>query len=253
MTTIFFLLLTFFATIFHTMKWRFVSRTLFASIFILFMGIGCGIVPQWLLEELQSPIEEMPPIRWGSVSNIILLGGGTEKLLSTGKVEAGTFGYGRIAKTAALYTSCKKSGGDCSIFISGGDPQHHGISEAAVYGKYLQNLGIKQSDLILDTESMNTWQNAKNIARMLPRDDWNNLWLVTSGLHLRRSLLYFSHYGKTPIPVRADYISAIMSWVPISYNFLVTDLALHEYAGIGRYWLYHQLGLNNNSANPGDI
>jgi uncharacterized SAM-binding protein YcdF (DUF218 family) len=77
--------------------------------------------------------------------------------------------------------------------------------------------------------------------------------LVTSGLHLRRSILYFSHFGVHALPARADYVRAAMSPLPVTYNFLLMDLALHEYAGLVRYRVYEMLGWNIKARNPGAL
>ncbi len=78
-------------------------------------------------------------------------------------------------------------------------------------------------------------------------------WLVSSGIHLRRSVLYFTHFGVAAQPVRADYVSAMMSPIPLSYNFLVADLALHEYAGVVRYFVYQRMGWNVRAKRPGAL
>jgi uncharacterized SAM-binding protein YcdF (DUF218 family) len=58
--------------------------------------------------------------------------------------------------------------------------------------------------------------------------------MISSGLHLPRALLYFSHFGVNPTPCAADYIVPSVSIFPIGYNFAIADLAVHEYLGILR-------------------
>jgi uncharacterized SAM-binding protein YcdF (DUF218 family) len=74
--------------------------------------------------------------------------------------------------------------------------------------------------------------------------------LVTSGFHLRRSVLYFSHFGVQAQAVRADYVGAQLSPLPQAFNFLALDLALHEYAGLWRYRIYNLFGWNAEARNP---
>ena len=68
--------------------------------------------------------------------------------------------------------------------------------------------------------------------------------LVSSGVHVRRATLYFSHFLDHVTAVRADYLQPILASVPLGYNIALTDLALHEYAGIARYHVYQRLGWN---------
>lgn len=254
MTFIILFILIIIAIVFQLFKWQRLSRSLYAAICVLFIAIGCGLVPKFLLTNLQSPYAATAPISWDKQNVIVLLGAGTEKIPDTNDVEVGSFAYGRVAKTAALYDACKKTGEQCKIIVSGGDAQHHGAAEAAIYGRYLQELGVKETDLILDTNSRNTWQNAQYTAALLKQqkiDSAHQVLLVTSGIHMRRSLLYFSHFGIDAHPVRTDYLPAKTAWFPIAYNFLATDFSLNEYIGAWRYQAYNQLGWNSAAVKAG--
>jgi uncharacterized SAM-binding protein YcdF (DUF218 family) len=99
---------------------------------------------------------------------------------------------------------------------------------------------------------MNTWQNAQFTRPLLQRYNADRVLLVSSGIHLRRSMLYFSHFGINAIPVRGDYLRAIFSPLPRSYNFAVADFALNEYIGILRYYAYNMLGWNSVRIRPND-
>jgi hypothetical protein len=51
--------------------------------------------------------------------------------------------------------------------------------------------------------------------------------------------------------VRGDWLRARMGWWPQSWNFMVADLALHEYAGMLRYHVYNAMGWNIRATSPG--
>jgi hypothetical protein len=53
--------------------------------------------------------------------------------------------------------------------------------------------------------------------------------------------------------VRADYVSATFSVIPLSYDFLLTDLAIHEYVGYWRYFIYERMGWNVTATHPGSL
>lgn len=241
------------AGIFQALKWSLFSRMICAIALSLFFAIGSGIAPKILLDRLQSPYVNQTNFNWQHQNAIVMLGAGTAHGANAKAVEVGIFGYGRLAKTLALYRDCKKSGNQCTVIVSGGDAHYQGTAEATVYAAYLQNLGIESADLVLESKSLNTWQNAQFTAAILRAQTHDSVLLVTSGVHLTRSLLYFQQAGVTATPVRADYLSAVSSWVPISYNFLVTDLALHENLGVLRYRLYNRLGWNSSVTKPGSL
>ena len=128
----------------------------------------------------------------------------------------------------ALYRECKASGSDCKLEVSGGDARHIGESEAAVYAAALERMGVAPADLLLEPRSMNTWQNAQFSAPLLHGYRAQRVLLVSSAIHLRRASLYFAHFGIVATPVRSDWLKECMQWWPLSWNFAVTDLALHE-------------------------
>jgi len=229
--------------------WRRTGLVLVAIALAVLIGIGCGPITGWLLNNLQAGYGANLQVQPARRTAIVLLGNGTEQVGSpqAHAVEVGAFAYGRIVAALQLYLACKRSNPTCFILVSGGDAQHHGASEAAVYGARLKQLGVAPDDLVLEERSLNTFQNAQYTAALLKTRPAEQLLLVTSGVHVRRALLYFAHFGLHPQPVRADFMSAMPSPLPLSYNFLVADLALHEYEGVARYHLYQFMGWNAQS------
>ncbi|MFX8293402.1 YdcF family protein, partial [Acinetobacter baumannii] len=84
-----------------------------------------------------------------------------------------------------------------------GDARHHGEAEATVYRREIVALGVNSDDVLMEPKSMNTWQNAQFSRAALADYAPDRTLLVSSAIHLRRSLLYFAHFGMMPIPVRA--------------------------------------------------
>lgn len=78
---------------------------------------------------------------------------------------------------------------------------------------------------------------------------FDRVFLVTSGLHLQRSLLYFAHFGIHCTGAPADHLQPQRSWVPLGYNLAVAAFAFHEYLGILRYRVYNALGWKVKTAN----
>ncbi|WP_426703211.1 YdcF family protein [Rhodanobacter sp. Col0626] len=247
------LVLILLAIVLALLRWRRCSRALLALAVVLLLAVGCGPLPIWLLTQLQSGYATEAPIAWGQRNAIVLLGAGTVRATDTGPVEASLFAYGRINKAAALYRECRQTGHACRIEVSGGDARGLGQSEAAVYAGNLQRLGVDPADLLLESRSMNTWQNAQFSGPLLKAWGADRVLLVSSGFHLRRGMLYFAHFGIRATPVRADYVDGIRSWEPLSYNFTMADLALHEYTGVARYHWYNAMGWNVQATKPGAL
>jgi uncharacterized SAM-binding protein YcdF (DUF218 family) len=223
-------------------------RAVFVLALVLFFAVGCGMLPRLMLRDLQAVGGPVPV--WQPKTAIIVLGGGTERVVDTGAVEPELASYGRILRGLELYLQCKRAGEVCVLVASGGDARKSGASEAKVYGEILTKTGVDPADLVIEDRSMNTWQNAQFCEAWLRDHPQDQVVLVTSGFHLRRALLYFAHFGIRAVPVRADYVDAIVTPVPQAYNFLLTDLALHEYTGLLRYRVYNLLGWNVQARNP---
>ncbi|PSU44620.1 YdcF family protein [Photobacterium frigidiphilum] len=243
------LLLIFFV---YLMRWRKASFCLSFFLVVIFAFIGTGVIPQYLLERLQVNYEVKPVIHWTSKNAIVLLGAGTQKIKNHQIIEPTFFSYSRISETASQYNSCEVTNQICKVIISGGDVQNNGISEAEAYKHALVKLGIKANDIITESNSMNTWKNAEFTSKIIKMNKFNNVVLVSSGLHMRRSELYFKHFGVIATPVRSDYMAGKPSLLPLWYNFAVTDFALHEYIGYIRYDVYNIMGWNNQRQDPGD-
>ncbi|WP_287814391.1 YdcF family protein [Pseudomonas sp.] len=250
MTLLLFVILIALATLCAFLKRRRAQRILLVVSVSWFLAVGCGAVPAWLLNNLQSDYGVKPAVSWGERNVIVLLGAGTEQ--APAAIEPGVFAFPRLVEATALYHQCHQAGGDCTVLVSGGDARHQGAAEATVYQATLLALGIPPAELQVEDQSMNTWQNAEFTAALLHHPRANQVVLVSSAIHLRRSELYFAHFGVSATPVRADYLRAMLSPLPLSYNFMAADVALHEYIGIARYHLYSALGLNPSRQQPGD-
>jgi uncharacterized SAM-binding protein YcdF (DUF218 family) len=226
------------------------TKLIILVLLMSFMAIGSGLVPSLLTEQLQSQYKFSDNFNWGKRNAIVLLGNGTVKLLHQADVKPGVLAYSRIVEALRLYLLCKRDNDQCSIIISGGDASGTGVSEAESYRSELLRLGVEDSDLVLERQSLNTFKNAEYTSGLLKAGQFEQIFLITSGLHLARAILYFAHFGISATPVPADYVSPQMSIIPLGYNFAIADSAAHEYIGIVRYYVYNFLGWNPPATRP---
>ncbi|MFL6605455.1 MAG: YdcF family protein [Steroidobacteraceae bacterium] len=247
------LLLVIAATVLTGVRRRQTAAVLFVITGVLALAIGCGPLPAITLKSLQTGYSDEPVRSWQPRAAIVVLGGGVQPVVDTKALEVPAIVYGRIVKTLDLYRQCKLTGQACSVIVSGGDPRRSGTSEAKVYGGVLVKIGVDPADLVIEGRSLNTWQNAQFCAAWLRDHPQDQVVLVTSGVHLRRSSLYFAHFGIHALPARADYVGAVVELLPQAYNFLLMDLALHEYSGLARYRVYEMLGWNIKAQRPGAL
>jgi uncharacterized SAM-binding protein YcdF (DUF218 family) len=245
MATVFLFILMLTTGLFVFMRRSMTAITLLGFTLLCFWSISSGMIASLLLYELQAPFNRqllMP--QWSTSNAIILLGAGTTSETNIDNIRPSIMAYSRINETARLYLNCIKSQQVCKVIISGGDALKVGISEAVVYQKSLLQLGVHARDIILEANSLNTYQNAEFTSAILKMNKFDQLLLVTSGVHMKRSLLYFKHFAISLQPAVADYMVAYPSFMPHGYHFALTDFAVHEYLGIARLHLYNLLGWN---------
>ncbi len=219
---------------------------------VCFYMIANGIIPSLLLTNLESPYQKVVEPTFGQNRNaIVVLGAGIAKVPGTDIVRPSLMAYSRIFEGLRLYYVCKSYGHQCTLILSGGDAQSVGTSEALVYKKELFKFNIQESDIQIEPQSLNTYKNAEFTSAYLKKQNFENVFLVTSGIHMKRALLYFLHFGIKMVPMSSDYVVAYPSFFPLGYNFAITDFALHEYIGILRYHIYNWFGWNAKASVAG--
>lgn len=216
---------------------------------LIFIIIGCGFFPLLTLKYLESQDYSLTAPPWAKTNAIIILGAGTVITPTINSIKPTVLAYSRINEAASRYFSCKKSGNRCTLIISGGDASKTGQPEAVVYQNELSNLGVPPSDMLLEQKSLNTYQNAEFTHDILKSKSFEKIYLVTSGIHIHRALLYFKYFDIHAIPIAADYITPALSVIPIGYNFAISDLIFHELIGTIQLYVYHYLGWNNPTKN----
>ncbi len=107
----------------------------------LLLAVGSGLVPQMLLASTEDRAP-LAGVAWGAHNRIVVLGAGTVSASGGETPRVPFFGFSRVATAAQAYFACRARAVDCKVIVSGGDPQHHGATEAAVYGRSLEALQI---------------------------------------------------------------------------------------------------------------
>lgn len=229
-----------------------IATVLLAAAIVLAIVIGNGWLPSILLERLQST-PRLDKVDWKKKNVIVLLGAGARTWPESGIVQTHPLGVSRVHEAARLFVDCHKQADRiCKLLITGGDPGKNGISEAEVMRNELLAIGVgTMDDVVTERESENTFENAKFSSELLRKENFDTTIIVTSGFHLKRALLYFSHFNVAAIGAPSDRLSAVTSLFPQAQNFAVTDLAIHEHVGLVRYPLYNVLGVNADQTKPG--
>ncbi|MEL4073417.1 ElyC/SanA/YdcF family protein [Ochrobactrum sp. GPK 3] len=228
-------------------NWHKLGITLVGLSVILYAMIASAILPEYLLDRLQSPYTSSLPTPLEDNTAFILFGIGTQTINERDRqaVEPLAFSYGPIFAAASMNHQCVQMALKCNFLISGADVAGTGVPEAVSIAQELEKVGIMQDSIILDRDSRNSWQNAKRTAAVLRNLKPGKVILLQAAPMMKRDLLYLSHFGVVAEPIAAGYLTtAHTNMFSIGINLLATDLALHEEIGIWRYALYNYLGWN---------
>jgi uncharacterized SAM-binding protein YcdF (DUF218 family) len=207
----------------------------------LFWLLSAGWLAALLLDWAQPDVLPPTPPAFATRTVLVVLGTGTVHD-GDGVLVPKPDAYPRLAKTAALYTECKRREASCKVIVSGGNPQRHETSEADNYAPYLLRLHVANADLRLENTSLNTYENARNVARMLAGESYDSLMLVTSAYQMPRAMLDFMRFGLEPQPVISNTRHARLGLLPHYDNLVDAEIALHELIGIAQFHVYRAIG-----------
>ncbi|CAK8723108.1 DUF218 domain-containing protein [Candidatus Electrothrix aarhusensis] len=184
------------------------------------------------LERYYPPLalEEIP-----TADAIVLLGGVTRgRVPGTGLTDLGG-GVDRIVHVAQLF----KAGKAPLLILSGGNAPGY-RSEAEDMADILQLMDIPSDNILLETKSRNTQQNALYSQKIFQQQGIKKILLVTSATHMRRAEAIFSGIGVSVLPAATDYqlvdrAPSFLDWLPQAGALEMTTKGIKEYIG---YWVY---------------
>jgi uncharacterized SAM-binding protein YcdF (DUF218 family) len=120
------------------------------------------------------------------------------------------------------------------LLLSGGS-EPGTISSAQDMAQLAKELGVNEKDIIIESKSRDTQDEAYIIRSMIGEAGFV---LVTSSVHMPRSMALFRKYGMNPIPAPTISIEESLvystpnSFFPSYINLQKSEMAFHEYLGI---------------------
>ncbi|NLW71329.1 MAG: YdcF family protein, partial [Chloroflexi bacterium] len=114
------------------------------------------------------------------------------------------------------------------------------------------DIGVPENALILENESQNTYENALKAKEILTELEIEQILLVTSAMHMPRSVALFEKQGFEVIPLPVDFsvtqndsaekqnggwVNRVLNVIPSASNLALTTSALKEYLGMLIYTL----------------
>ena len=199
------------------------------------------------LEWRYLPADEIP-----KADVIVVLGGGTHPREEPRQIVEINSAGDRVIYAGWLY----HQGSAAKILVSGGRiPWLTSVTSdvdtpAHEMAFLLKLLGVPDEDIWLETESQNTYENALYSRQILQEKGISRIILVTSALHMPRSVRLFSAQGFDVVPAPVDFRVTESDWgnlrgigfsqhvlrlLPTVDNLSLTTNVMKEYLGIMFY------------------
>jgi uncharacterized SAM-binding protein YcdF (DUF218 family) len=204
---------------------------------LLSSPIGVGLLVRTLTGGYR-PIASAADAHGAAV--VVVLGAGSVNLRAAGRqLSSVTLGAGlRVLEAARLFDLLNGP----LVIASGGVTEHDSgaAPESVAMRRALIDLGVRPERILLESESKNTREEAIIIKRMLSDRGVTDFVLVTSPLHMRRSMSAFEQQGMHPIPSPALLVPERSSersrLLPSDLWLQIGDSALYEWLARGYYW-----------------
>jgi uncharacterized SAM-binding protein YcdF (DUF218 family) len=224
------------ALVLERTRWRNASHGIVAAVTVVFVAVLLLPLDQWVARPLEDRFPH-PPLP-DCVDGIIVLGGGELPRISASRGDPAIHAAGRYAAATMLMRRFP----DAKIVFSGGtgDVMQAGVPEAEAARAMLGELGQHPERVIYESDSRDTFENfefSKRLVKPAPREVWV---LVTSALHMPRSVGVARKLGWTVLPWATDYETPgpderpALHW-SLAASLTVLDAAVKEWIGLVVY------------------
>jgi len=225
---------------------RWAAAPIALALIVLLVGSNA-----WVSRSLVRSLEwqNIPSAELPNAEAIVVLGGATKPAFpprpSVDISEEGD----RVLYGAQLYQQKKAP----IIIVAGGriDWRGSGPSESADMAAILTQIGVPTEAILQEPLSLNTYENAVNVRKILDARGIRRVLLVTSAMHMPRSLLIFKRQGIAAIPAPTDFLvtdnelkepqnspqATLLNLIPDAKQLDNSTRALKEYIGIIVYRL----------------
>ncbi len=200
---------------------------------VVMAALSFGPVSDLLLEPLEHKYQPLRDTRpYSEIKWIVVLGAGhNNDPRLPGALQLSGPSLARLVEALRLHARLP---GAKIILSEGGYPGMD--SGAKIMAEIAAILGTDSEDLILESESKDTRDQARRIRKMVGGD---SVILVTSASHMPRSVALFKKQGIQPIPAPTFYLAAkkpgkreLRDYLPTAEAAFKTEVAFHEYLGL---------------------
>lgn len=219
------------------------KRRRVAAALCLFTGIGSlwALATPWIAYQLHASLANDPPFSlqdfniWKEEDRpqaIVVLGGGRNLYApeNADGEDVSLSSLSRLRYAASLYRTTR-----LPLMTSGGKPSGGKLAEGLLMARVLEE-EFKVPVLLVESQSMNTAQNALFSRPLLQAAGVERILLVTEAFHMRRARLEFRNTGILTVPApmgfRGPEPGDPKNFLPTAKGLMLSSEALREWLGI---------------------
>lgn len=226
--------------------WRGKRRACGVALILAFLLLSVPATPRFAHPFIAFIERQYPsrPIQDYPEADAIVVLGGSVKPARPPRLEPEELGEARLTQAIRLYQAGKAD----TIVASAGMRYAGGDGSTRAESEDIRDLlvlsGVPASAILLETESRNTHENAALTAALLRKEGKTSILLVTSALHLWRSVALFEKQGLRVTPVPSSHLVVDSEgegrdWFPHVATLRFSSMAIKEVVG---YWVYRLTG-----------
>jgi uncharacterized SAM-binding protein YcdF (DUF218 family) len=211
-------------------------------------GFFC-LIGFWLIctrpvaDEVLKPLEscytpyDIQSLKKEDIRQVVVLTGGGYPV--SGEILSSAFPHGSVYRFLGGIELCTRLGPDCRIIFSGSAGRQRRNLTTAETMKELSLVLNPEREVLAECQSGSTAEHPANVRPMLQEKPFL---LVTSAVHMPRTMRTFQKAGLKPIAYPVDFLATSgrygwESWIPSAENLWKTNVALREYLALTFYTL----------------
>ena len=220
-------------------RWGTFGITLTWSSLLLMYLLGLGPVSRVIINPLEGKYAILDTEKLTADGDapkfVVVLGGGYERAIGypiTSRLSRGT--TLRVAEAVRIHQLLPGS----KLVFTGGDQVAGEDKRSTVadgMAEFARMMGVSNANILLERDSRDTAEHPVKILPLIGEE--RRVVVVTSAMHMTRSMAFFEKQGFAPIAAPADVTPSgsgltLSDFIPGAGSYLRVDAAVHEYLGL---------------------
>jgi uncharacterized SAM-binding protein YcdF (DUF218 family) len=219
-------------------RWTRFGRRVVACVTAVLLAVAILPLETLLIEPLEN---RFPTVRTipDSVTGAIVLGGSVNQLITVARDQAALTG---AAERMTEFVAIARRRPDLKLVFTGGSGRinHQDVKETIVARRLFSELGLDIGRIVFEDQSRNTRENAANSYALVAPGPGERWLLITSAMHMPRSVGCFRRVGWSVVPYPVDYQTKgdghLGTGFSLGSGLTTLSIAAREWLGLAAYW-----------------